>query len=167
MAFIQRMQLAEDEDESDLLMVSHSVGANAANWWTDIQLVQYLIGSIYFFAEDGAGDWSEKMTKKELDNLPDPNKEYKSLTKTANLIRRFQTDSVKQGAKVYVDGVIDRAKSVKSSISKTYYTILLMNYYFSSAVNASQITDNWIQWTLDDPELPKLLKAQLQTNVEV
>jgi hypothetical protein len=166
MAFIQRIQFSE-ELEGDVFMVTDSVGANGANWWTDIQLVQYLIGSIYIFANDGGCEWSQLMTQAEINNLPDPHVEFKSLTKTTNLIKRFQDDAIKQGEKVFADGRVDRAKGLTSSISKTHYTILVANYYFSNAVITTQGAEDPIQWALDDPDMPTMLKGQLQTHVEV
>jgi hypothetical protein len=171
MALIQQMFYTDPEEASfsneDVFMVTDAVGEIARNWWTDIQLVQYLIGSIYIYANEDAGDWKQKMTSGELKNLPDPNKDFKRLKKTADLIRRFQQDCHKESQKVLIDGRIDRARMAISSKSNTPYTILIANDYFGSAVQASQGVDDWQKWALnDDPDMPKLLKAELQTRYE-
>lgn len=163
MALITQVLIPPATEPSDVLMVTDAVGANAANWWTDIQLVQYMIGSIYIYKSAGAGEWNQTMSEAELNALPDPHKDFKALKRTRDLIKRFQDDAVKQGIPVHADGRIDRAYTVKSSITSTPYTILVANYYMQSAVTESQGVENWIGWVVnDDPDLPALVKAQLQ-----
>jgi hypothetical protein len=166
MALIERLEFGESSEE--IFMVSDSVGANAANWWTDIQLMQYLIGSIYIYANDGGTDWAFTMSQDEINNLPDPNKDFKKLNRTAELIQRFQVEVNLQGKfTVFADGRADRARGLKSSVSNTYYTIHVANHYFASVITTTQGAENWQGWALNDPDMPAMLKGQLLTNLEV
>jgi hypothetical protein len=142
------------------MLVSHAVGANASNFWTDIQLVQYLIGWIYDFASRGIGDWKQKMTDSELQSLPDPNTDFKALSRTAALIKRFQEDSVKQGIRLHADGRVDPAIGWRSSISNTPYTIIVANDFFESAIWESEGGDA-VDHLLNDFFAPDTLKGQL------
>lgn len=168
MAFIKRY-VVEDEYNLEFLLVSYSVGASSANWWTDIQLVQYLISYIYSFADfNGATEWQQKMSKNELDNLPNPNNDFKKLSKTTALIKRFQEDTNVQGKfKVYPDGRIDRTNGDLSSITKTTYTIDAANYYFDQLVRNTLGVDNSVEWALKDTYMPTMLKGQLLTNLDI
>lgn len=167
MAFIQTVQFSEESTE-DIMMVSDSVGANAANWWTDIQLAQYMIGLIYIFGQEGGTLWTRSMTEAEIKQLPDPNVDFKKLSKTAALIKRFQDDVNLQGeATVYADGRIDRARGLVSSITGTHYTILIANYYFSDVIKNTQGAESALDWALNDADMPAMLKGQLQTRLEL
>jgi hypothetical protein len=155
------LQPVEREDESyELMMVSHAVGANANNYWTDIQLVQYLIGWVYDSASRGVGDWKQKMTPSELQSLPDPNTDFKALSRTAALIKRFQEDSTKQGIRLYADGRVDPALGWRSSISSTPYTIIIANDFFESAIWEGEGSDP-VDYLLNDFFAPDTLKGQL------
>lgn len=167
MAFIQIVTNSEG-NEFESFMVSDSVGANAANWWTDIQLVQYLIGFIYIYSSKGGCMWKQTMTSAELANLPNPHTDFKRLSKTADLIRRFQTDAMKQGDRVFVDGRIDRALGLTSSLSKTSYAILLANDYFGDCISVTQGREDYVQWSMnEDPDMPDMLKGQLNASEKV
>ena len=160
MAYIQPVERELDDESYELMMVSHAVGANASNYWTDIQLVQYLIGWIYDFASRGVGDWKQKMSESELQSLPDPNTDFKALSRTATLIKRFQTDSGKQGIPLYADGRVDPANGWRASISNTPYTIIIANDFFESAVWEGEGSDP-VDYVLNDFFAPATLKAQL------
>lgn len=165
MAYIQPVEPSLDEP-FELMLVSHSVGANASNYWTDIQLVQLLIGWIYDYASRGVGDWKQKMTAAELQALPDPNTEFKALSKTSTLIKRFQTDAAKQGIFLYPDGRVDPMNSWRSSISNTPYTIYIANDFFESAIRNGEGVNDPVQWLLDDFFTPETLKGQLMKSRE-
>ena len=160
MAYIQPVERELDDESYELMMVSHAVGANANNYWTDIQLVQYLIGWIYDFASRGVGEWKQKMTDSELQSLPDPNTDFKALSRTAALIRRFQEDSGKQGIRLYADGRVDPAIGWRASISNTPYTIIIANDFFESAVWDGEGSDP-VDYLLNDFFAPDTLKGQL------
>jgi hypothetical protein len=164
MALVTQMTFGEKETPDDILMVTHAVGANAANFHSDIQLAQYMIGKIYLFKNEGAGEWGRPMTPSELANLPNPFTDFKALKKTTELIRRFQQDCVKQGLTVFVDGRIDRAFATTSSISKTQYTILIANFFLESAISDSQGTDDFITFVENDTDLPDLVKGELKAS---
>lgn len=165
MAYVQSA-VDGDGGDYDFMLISDSVGANAANWWTDIQLVQYLIGNVYDYAAKGAGNWQVKLSESELGAFPDPNKDYKALRRTAALIKRFQEDCVKQGIAVYPDGRVDRARTAKSSITKSPYTILVANMYFESAIWYGEQSDDPVEWALNDWFMPDMLKGQLRKSME-
>jgi hypothetical protein len=90
--------------------VEQSVGQNSVNAAGDVKLVQYMLRSIYGAAAAGVAvdGWSGPVT--------------------LTWIKRFQTDAKAGGSKVLVDGRIDRATGQVSSVSKTTYTIMLMNF---------------------------------------
>lgn len=89
--------------------VERAVGRNGANTTSDTKLVQYMLRNIY--STEAAG--------LKIDGLCGPI--------TISWIERFQKDCKAQGANVRCDGRIDRAFGEVSAISKTTYTILLMN----------------------------------------
>lgn len=161
MAKTQMIQFSEEEDPTEVLMVSHAVGKNAANYWTDIQLVQYMIGKIYFFKRDEKGDWKHPMTAGELAALPNPAVDFKALDRTTKLIARFQSDAKKE-LPVTVDGRVDPAVTAIASITKTAYTILVANFYLQSAMEAVFGTGtDWIGAVLSDDDLPPGCRAQI------
>jgi hypothetical protein len=47
---------------------------------------------------------------------------------TASWIRKFQNDAKASGSNILVDGRVDRALGQVASVSKTVYSILLMNF---------------------------------------
>lgn len=89
--------------------VERAVGRNGANAQGDTKLVQYLLSNIY--ANEASG-----LT---IDGLCGP--------VTISWIERFQKDCKAKGESVLCDGRVDRAFGAVSTISKTTYTILLMN----------------------------------------
>jgi hypothetical protein len=162
MALVTTISFSEEDEASQILMVSYAVGANAANWWTDIQLIQYMIGSIYFYCADGQGEWKQSMSRGELAALPDPQKDFKALKRTADLISRFQRDAAKQGIVAHVDGRVDPTKVTTSSRTKTPYTILIANYFLSSALKQLHGEEvDWIEMVMFDQDLPVQVQAQL------
>lgn len=89
--------------------VEQAVGANAPNASGDVKLVQYMLRHYY-------GNAAAQLA---VDGWIGP--------VTISWIRRFQEDAKKAGANVLVDSRIDRAFGQVSSVSKTTYTILLLN----------------------------------------
>jgi hypothetical protein len=100
------------------------------------------------------------MSASELQSLPDPNTDFKALSKTAALIKRFQEDSAKQGIRLYPDGRVDPAIGWRSSISNTPYTIIIANDFFESAVWEGEGSDP-VDYLLNDFFAPDALKGQL------
>jgi hypothetical protein len=89
--------------------VEQAVGPYAPNAAGDVKLVQYMLKHTY-----GAPAANLK-----VDGFIGPT--------TISWIKRFQEDTKKSGVKVLVDSRIDRAFGQVSSISKTVYTILVLN----------------------------------------
>ena len=89
--------------------VEQAVGANAPNATGDVRLVQYMLRHYYgtAAAQLAVDGWIGPVT--------------------ISWIKRFQEDARKSGANVLVDSRIDRAFGNVSSVSKTVYTILLLN----------------------------------------
>ncbi len=69
MAYIKRDSFGEE------LMVSASVGANAANCWTDIQLVQYMLLYIYILSSGGG----TSLNVSDFPSLLNPHLDFKKL----------------------------------------------------------------------------------------
>jgi len=103
MAFVMG---GSDPSSNKLYNVEQAVGLNAPNAKGDVMLVQYMLKHIY-------GNLI-------VDGYIGP------ITLAA--IRRFQQDAKNGGAKVLIDGRIDRAFGQVSSVSHTAYSILLMNF---------------------------------------
>ena len=91
--------------------VEQAAGLNAPNARDDVKLVQYLLRGIY---RNQAGGLA-------LDGYIGP--------VSVNWIKRFQTDARNAGNNVLIDGRVDRAQAYQSSVSKTVYTIMLLNMY--------------------------------------
>jgi peptidoglycan hydrolase-like protein with peptidoglycan-binding domain len=89
-----------------LYNVEQAVGLNSPNANTDVKLVQYMLSQLY-------GNIA-------VDGFIGP--------VTIAAIRKFQEDAKKGGANVLVDSRIDRAFGQVSSVSKTTYAILLLNF---------------------------------------
>jgi len=89
--------------------VEQAVGKGGANASGDVKLIQYLLRHIY--GQQAAG--------LAVDGYIGPI--------TISWIDRFQKDALAKGANILADGRIDRAMAQVSSISKTTYTILVMN----------------------------------------
>jgi hypothetical protein len=90
--------------------VEQSVGPNSVNAGGDVKLVQYMLRHIY--GQSAAG--------LKIDGWIGPT--------TLSWIKRFQDDARAGGTNVLADGRIDRAFGQVSSVSKTVYTILVMNF---------------------------------------
>jgi peptidoglycan hydrolase-like protein with peptidoglycan-binding domain len=89
--------------------VEQAVGKNSPNASGDVKLVQYLLKHIYGMAAAGLA----------VDGYIGP--------VTSSWIQKFQNDQKLQGVNVLPDGRVDRAFGGVSTVSKTIYTILLMN----------------------------------------
>ena len=89
--------------------VGQAVGPLAPNATGDVKLVQYMLKHVY-----GLPAASLK-----VDGYIGPT--------TISWIKQFQEDAMKAGVKVLVDSRVDRAFGQVSSISKTVYTILVLN----------------------------------------
>jgi hypothetical protein len=164
MAFIERLHFDVGSDV-EIFNVSHAVGAGAANFWTDIMLVQYFLKWIYLFNLIDGSRLFIGLTPDLVADLPDPNKDFKSLRKTEKWIRLYQQDVLSSGGKVSLDGRVDRAKGFISSLG-VGYSIHLMNQHYQFFVGNRGIS-NWQQWALSDPSMPEMLRGQLKTNLEV
>jgi hypothetical protein len=89
--------------------VEQAVGANAPNASSDVRMVQYMLRHIFGNAAAGLA----------VDGWIGP--------VTISWIQKFQNAMKAQGHNVLADGRVDRAFGKVSSVSKTIYTILLMN----------------------------------------
>ena len=89
--------------------VEQAVGNGGANAQGDVKLVQYMIKNIYGLQAAGLA----------VDG-------YIGAI-TLGWIARYQKDALAKGANVLADGRIDRALAQVSTVSKTTYTILVMN----------------------------------------
>lgn len=89
--------------------VEQAVGNNSPNATNDVRLVQYLLAGYY-----GPGSL-------EVDGWIGPI--------TIGWIKRFQQEVSRKGNNVLGDGRVDRAFGYTSSVSKTVYTIILLNAF--------------------------------------
>lgn len=90
--------------------LEQAVGSNAPNAHEDVRLVQYMLKCFY---GSQAGNLS-------IDGY------FGGIT--GSWITRFQLDCKKAGNEVLADGRMDRAFGITASVSKTIYTIVLLNY---------------------------------------
>lgn len=164
MAFIERLHF-DNPSNRRIFNVSESVGAQAANWWTDIQLVQYFIFYIYSVCNSGGSNkWNTNPLKsEEWGDLPNPNVDFKALKKTERWIRRFQDDGIQKGIKITSDGRVDLIKGIHSTKSGNNYTIHVLNWTFESVMRDWQGVNDYIDWALKDPNMPQMLKGQLRS----
>jgi hypothetical protein len=93
--------------------VEQAVGVNSPNASGDVKLVQYMLKGIY----------KEKAANLVVDGYIGPI--------TVGWIRTFQSDIRQQNGNVMIDGRVDRAFSIMSSVSRTVYTIVLLNWKLS------------------------------------
>ena len=89
--------------------VEQAVGKGGVNAQGDVKLVQYMIRNIY--GQQAAGVAVDGYIG----------------AITMGWIARYQKDALAKGANVLADGRIDRAMAQISTVSKTTYTILVMN----------------------------------------
>ena len=164
MAFIERLQL--DNGSVEIFNVSHPIGAGAANFWTDIMLVQYLIRKIYLMNEFDGASLFGPLIREMLSDLPDPHTDFKALKKTERWIRRYQNDRQITGVKVAADGRVDSPRGFVPTNSGDNYTIHLLNQDFSFLARKTGHV-NPLEDALTDPAMPAMLKGQLRTNLEV
>ena len=91
--------------------LEQSVGSGGTNAREDVRLVQELLRITY-------GKRAEGMI---ADGWIGPT--------TTGWIKRFQEDAAAAGNRVLIDGRVDRALGAASSVSKTVYTIMLLNLW--------------------------------------
>lgn len=96
-----------------LYNVEQAVGVNSPNASGDVKLVQYMLKGIY----------KEKAANLLVDGYIGPI--------TIGWIRTFQSDIRAENGNVMVDGRVDRAFSIKSSVSRTVYTVVFLNWKLS------------------------------------
>lgn len=136
-------------------------GVTAANCLTDVQLVYYMIFIIYRDGDKSIFQMTSDFTK--TDYLP-PNKKYHSEKMPEGMtaiVQHFQTDVKNRGKPVYVDGRCDPAQTKISSISKTVYTIIWLNFYYCQAIRLKHNRYDWQDYLLNDPLLPNEVKNEL------
>ncbi len=163
MAIIEKLQF--DNGSKKIFNIGHPVGAGSANWWTDIQLVQYFIFYIYSLNNNGSStNWkATPLTAQEWQDLPNPNVDFKALAKTQRWIRRFQSDGVKKGTPIKIDGRVDLIRGVHPTRSMKNYTIHVLNWTFETALKQWQGINNYVEWALNDTNMPQMLKSQLRS----
>jgi|SRR6266567_3782858 len=158
-----RLQVAKwtEEDETQFFNLSHTVGKNASNYWTDIQVVQYFIMTIYMQAS-GAGVWRTPIGASDRSDLPFPSRDYKDLKKTERWIRKFQSDAISgNGDNLVVDGLVAPAPQLKSRLTGRLYCITMLNEYFRITLGELGILDPYSFALADDPLFPPLAKGEL------
>lgn len=163
MAFIEKLHF-DVGNPKKILNVTHAVGCAAANWWTDIQLVQYFIFHIYSISNNGGSKWkATPLSPAEWQDLPNPSKDYRALAKTERWIRRFQNDNSGKGVPIKVDGRVDVIRGMHPTKSGKNYTIHVLNWTFESALRDWQKVEDHVEWALNDSEMPQMLKGQLRS----
>ncbi len=123
MAFLYQLP---SSPPSPLFNVEQAVGANGANANGDVKLVQYFLKYL-------CGQTDQQM----------PADGYIGY-KTASVLRKYQEALKSAGNDVLVDGRVDRCCDAMSKVSKTRYTILLMNqqlqkYYSADYARLPQV----------------------------
>lgn len=88
--------------------VEQAVGPQSPNKQGDVRLVQYMLKHYYKTQQISVDGWIGPIT--------------------SGFIKQFQSDMAKAGNSVFQDGRIDRAFGKTSSVSKTIYTILMLNF---------------------------------------
>jgi hypothetical protein len=141
--------------------VSHSVGDNANNYWTDIMLVQYFIRFVYLLNDNGGGFWTlSPTTKNDMKDLPDPHKDFKALSKTAKWIRYFQIDGTLHNAHPMVaNGRVEPM----SDPTLAQQTIGELNGLYQAEL--SKMGFDWKKYAMEDAGMPQMLKTQLKRNL--
>lgn len=144
------------------MAVSDCKKYNTPNKHTDVQLVLFFLNKIYReFSQFQVPDV----------NVPLPTKSTftkKDIELTGLWIKDFQKTITKyEGVPIYVDGVVDRGHGAISTISKTRYTIHLMNHYtaISFSLNNRASNDEWIELALKDELMPPELRTDLSPMV--
>ncbi|NWF83073.1 MAG: hypothetical protein HXY18_04500 [Bryobacteraceae bacterium] len=89
--------------------VEQAVGNNSPNATNDVKLVQYLLAGYYGPGSLKVDGWIGPVT--------------------IGWIKRFQEEVNRKGNNVLADGRVDRAFAYTSSVSKTVYTIILLNAF--------------------------------------
>lgn len=154
MAFSQQFQ------DVELLNVTRSVGASGANFWTDIMLVQSLIGGIYSYNYARGNAYS--VSKQELKDLPDPNTDYRNSKKTEKWVRKFQNDASKSvGRSIVKDGRVDRLVGASTPITHSIYTIALLNNVYGATMETVFGVEDWQDDLLSDGNYPALMRGEI------
>lgn len=146
---------------------THAVGKNSANFWADIQMVQYLIRTVYqlnafgIYGEGSAGCWNvSEVTKNDIYDLPNPPTDYRNLKKTIKWIEYFQADALLHN-NFYIlnDGKVPAVDYKLFGYGK-HYTIHLLNIVVQQSYKSIGFED-YAQYMLDDPGLGSFAKAQI------
>lgn len=111
MAYLEKGTLLGSEP---IYNVEQPVGATGTNAPGDVKLVQYMLRNIYGASATGLA----------VDGWIGP--------KTISWIKQFQGHAKGSGNNILCDGRVDRALGPTSSVSKTTYTIILMNSMLKS-----------------------------------
>lgn len=152
-----------DGNTDTYFLIDHAVGKNVANWWSDIQVVQYLIRRIYMlnYGESNAGCWNvSEVTKNDMADLPYPPTDFRNLKKTTKWIEYFQADALLyNGFLISNDGVVN-AISYKQFGGRKPYTIYLLNVVLQESFKSIHAA-NYADYILQDPVLGNFARAQL------
>lgn len=143
--------------------VSHTVGDNAANYWTDIMLVQYFIRVIYLMNNNGAHAWTLSPTSKnDMGDLPDPHKDFKALFKTAKWIKYFQIDgTLHNGTPMIANGRVE--PRTEKSTPGMIQPINMLNIIYRNSLYSTGI--DWKKYAMEDASMPSVLRTQLKRNL--
>lgn len=144
-------------------LITHAVGKNTPNWWSDIQVVQYLIRSIYQlnYGEGNTGCWNvSEVTKNDIYDLPYPPTDYRNLKKTIKWIEYFQADALFYNNFLVLNNGIVEAAGPRLFGGMKPYTIYLLNVVLQQSYKSINF-DNYAKYILGDPGLGSFARAQL------
>lgn len=147
--------------------VSHPVGDNAQNYWTDIMLVQYFIRTIYLLNSNGGNYWTISPTSRnDIKDLPDPHRDFKALRKTAKWIKYFQIDGTLHnfGCAMIANGRVEPLKRGYANATGMHQPIFMLNMIYRNSLSELGISD-WKKYSMSDASMPATLKTQLRRNL--
>jgi hypothetical protein len=136
-------------------------GIPAPDRVTDMELVGYFLTMIYLKGNRRMFP----IKPKEEPTLPLPTLGESSPDSMKRRLRqwipRFQNDMIRLGVPIFADGRVDTARGIVSSITKTRYTIHMLNGRYAEIVKARQGRSDWQNFLISDPVVAPSLKAEL------
>jgi hypothetical protein len=144
--------------------VSHPVGDNAQNYWTDIMLVQYFIRTIYQLNSNGGRCWTISPTSRnDIKDLPDPHRDFKALQKTAKWIKYFQIDGTLHNLDcgMTANGRVEPINRWYSRTTGMHQPVWMLNMIYRNSLSQFGV-DDWRKYAMNDASMPATLKSQLK-----
>lgn len=169
MAFLEKLKwsegnsfLANGSFNIDMAVggAEYGSGFSAPNRVPDMQLVFYFLWIIY---RDGDKSKFPNNSKDRFVKTPKDHDYNSAEMKKAmsSAIWRFQSDLLKTGKLVFLDGRCDKARGTISSISKTRYTIHHANFNYANIIKQKYSRDDWQNYLLADPFLPEQARQEI------